>query len=183
MIGYPAPEWTSRDEMDVPAPGSVNELAARARELGWDVRVQSSRGSRPHTVSGKPLTVKTCWGVVLTFGGGRRAAYAVRDASTWTSVMIWGDAFPFFPLASITDLRDYIERRGEIDGAWFDAIRARVAGADERSAARRGCDAGRHPGGGVEVLGDTAWCVTCGNSWKAAGQPWRRQAAKKDTAR
>jgi hypothetical protein len=134
-------------------------------------------------VSGKPLAVKTTWALVLSYGGGRRAAYAVRDASTWVSVMVWGDAFPFFPLASITDLRDYVDRRGDVDGAWFDAIRARVATMDERSAARRGCDVAKHPGGSVEVLGDTAWCATCGNSWKADAQPWRRQAPKKDTAR
>lgn len=179
---YPAPEWTSRDGVDVPAPGAVNALAARARGLGWDVRVQCSRGRRPHGVTGKPLAVKTYWGVILSHSGGKRAAYAVRDEGTWQSVMIWGDVIPFFPLASITELTAYVDARGDVDGAWFDAIRKRHEDADTRSAERKACDRGEHPSGRVEVIGDTAWCAACGNSWPSSGDPWKRPKVGKDFA-
>ena len=177
---YPAPEWTSRDGVDVPAPGAVSILAAFARERGWDVRVQTSRGARPHSTTGRPLKVATLWGAVFSLDGGRRAAYAVRDSATWTSVMLWGDVFPFFPLATVTDLRTYIDARGDVDAAWFDAIRARHAEAGERSAAQRECDAGRHPEAGVETLDGVSWCVACGNSWQASGRPWKRVVSRKD---
>lgn len=157
-------------------------MAVRARELGWDVRVQTSRGARPDARTGRPLKVATYWALVLSFDGGRRAAYAVRDADTWKSIMLWGSDFPFFPLGSVTDLRAYIEARGDVDAAWFDAIRERLADAERRTADRKACNAGRHPGGSVEVLGDVAWCATCGNSWKAGGDPWKRVKAGKDFA-
>lgn len=179
---YPPPEWTSRDGLDVPAPGAVLDVATRARQLGWDVRTQTSRGARPDARTGRPLKVATYWGLVLSFDSGRRAAYAVRDADTWKSIMLWGSDFPFFPLASVTDLRAYIETRGDVGPDWFDAIRGRIADAEKRDADKKACDGGKHPGGGVEILGDVAWCVTCGNSWKAGGNPWKRVGAGKDFA-
>ncbi len=180
LNNYPAPEWTSRDDMEVPAPGSVGTLATRARSLGWDVRVQCSRGARPHGVTGKPLGVKTYWAVIMSFDGGRHAAYAVRDDTSWVSVMLWGRERPFFPLATITDLNSYIDARGEVDGAWIDAVRVRVAGAEERTKARAACNRGSHAD--VETIGCVAWCSICMHSWPVKAEPWKAAKRGKDFA-
>lgn len=180
---YPAPEWTSRDPAPagVEPPAVVVGLAVLARECGWDVRVQCSRGRRPHGSTGRPLTVKTLWAVVMSYGGGFWSAYGVYDGTAWSSVMLWGRTLPFFPLASVTDLHHFVKMRGEVGAPeWFDAIRGRVAGSVERTKARAACNRGVHPL--AEVTEGVAWCPTCLNSWKAAGEPWRRPKIGKSEA-
>ncbi len=180
LDSFPAPEWTSRDGVEVPAPGSVNVLAARARDRGWDVRVQCARGSRPHGVTGRPLAVKTTWALVASIDGGRHAAYAVRDDQSWTSVMLWGRDRPFFPLANVTDLEAYIEARGEVDDAWLDAVRVRRADAERRAKERAACNRGNHAL--VETIGCVAWCSLCMHSWPVKGEPWKAAKRGKDFA-
>lgn len=178
---YPAPEWTSRDGVEVPAPGAVASLAVLAGESGWDVRVQCSRGRRPHGATGRPLAPKTLWAVVMSYGGGFWSAYGVHDGTGWSSVMLWGRTLPFFPLASVTDLQHFIRMHGEVGAPeWFDAIRERVAGSAERMKARAACNRGVHPL--AEVQGDIAWCPTCLNSWKVTEDPWRKPKIGKSEA-
>lgn len=179
---FPAPEWTTRDAgaPGVPPAGSVDVLAARARSAGWGVRVQCSRGRRPHGSTGKPLAVKTLRGVILRHAGGA-AAYAIHDGAAWASVMLWGTRLPWFPHASVTDLAEFIDARGEMPDDWFDAIRARVEGSAERTKARAACNRGVHPLAELESRG-LMRCPTCGNSWTLGEEPWRKPKVGKSEA-
>lgn len=181
---YPAPEWTSRDAQGhaeaAGAPAVVLSLAGRARGAGWEARVQCSRGRRPHGSTGRPLAVKTLYAVVMAHAEMGANAYAVHDGGAWSSVMVWGRSFPFFPLASVTDLHGFIDARGEVGADWFDAIRQRVGESEARTKARAACNRGVHPL--AEVVDGAAWCPTCLNSWAASGDPWRRPKVGKSEA-
>lgn len=180
---YPAPEWTSRDPVPpgVTPPAVAAGLAGMAGEAGWSVRVQCSRGQRPHGATGRPLAPKTLWAVILGYGEGFWSAYAVHDGAAWSSVMLWGRTLPFFPLASITDLQEFVRLRGEVGmPAWLDAIRERVHGSAARTKARAACNRGVHPL--AETQGGVTWCPTCLNSWKTSGEPWRKPKIGKSEA-
>lgn len=113
---YPAPGVTSREEHDFLMPNAVLKLAEMAREAGWEVHTQHSRGRMPHSVTGEP-------GALYDFVGMRfsdhpmndRRAFAVirRPASgtgvwTWDNTMIWGPKLIPFAGCSITDLKAFL---------------------------------------------------------------------------
>lgn len=174
---YPRPEWTSRDAMGVPAAGSVLSLVTDAERVGWRVAIQSSRGCVPDGTTGKPTKLRTLHGIRLAHSSGV-AAYAVRDESTWRSVVIWGARIDLFVLASITDLREFVAAAGDVPADWFDAIRRRHAAAEVRKATRKACDKGVHAEQGV--IGCVTWCEMCGHSWPTINaEPWRKPAASR----
>lgn len=174
---YPRPEWTSRSAVEAPVPGSVLALAAEAERAGWLVAIQSSRGCVPHGTTGKPTAPRTLHGIRLAHPN-RVAAYAVRDESTWRSVVIWGARIDLFVLASITDLREFVTAAGDVPPDWFDAIRRRHVAAETREATRKACDKGVHAEQGV--IGCVTWCELCGHSWPTINaEPWRKPAASK----
>lgn len=129
---FPAPEVTSRDPWDgvTGCPATVLDRAESARKALWAVRVQRSRGCAPHAAHGAAGAVK--WRYAVRFARAGRGAYAVHDGTAWKSVMLWGRDRTMFALASVTDLGEYIAASGEMDDAWYDAIRARVIAADQR---------------------------------------------------
>lgn len=161
---YPAPEVSSRDPWDgTGAPDVVVKLAERAVAALWGARVQRSRGSRPHALTGAPGVVKWRYAVVLTGGEGGSCAYAVHDSGEWESVMLWSATRSWFPHASITDLAGYIDTRGDVDDAWFDAIRARLGAQKQRRADRKLCDRGEHVTSYHVMDGGVVTCSLCGH--------------------
>lgn len=174
MDGYPAPEVSSRDPWDGSgAPSPVTKLAESASKLGWDVRVQRSRGRLPNRSHGRAGALKWLHAVIVRSPDGARNAYAVYDGATWGSVMLWGRGMTWFPLASVTDLRGYLESRGAVTAEWLDSIRLRESDAAARKAARVACDRGAHPlAAWVDVV--TMSCPTCLHSWPGEGEPWRK---------
>lgn len=134
---YPAPAFTSRDEMpaEVAVPPAVTGLATDALAAGWQAAVQGARGSFPHGSTGAPTAVKDSFAVRMRRDGW--GAYAVYAGAGWRSVMLWGAALPWFPLASVTDLREWLAAPGR-GPEWYDAIRERerLAAVRRREAAR-----------------------------------------------
>jgi len=123
---YPSPEITSREPWDgAGVPLAVAKRAESAVAARWDVRVQRSRGCAPNAANGRPGVVKTRFALVL--GNGYASAYAVHDGSSWKSIMLWSAERPWFPLATVTDLGEYIAAGGKMNDEWFDAIRRREA--------------------------------------------------------
>lgn len=171
-VMYPAPEFTSRDEVPegVVAPAVVVALAAEAVHAGWAVRTQISRGRKPHSTTGAPLALRTYFAVRMAHGSGR-AAYAVYDGTTWCDVAMWGGGVPPFPYGGVTDLRRFLAAPEACGMEWFDAIRERVAGQEARAKQRLACNAGRHDD--VVVQAGGRLCRTCENSWPFEEDPWK----------
>lgn len=127
--GHPAPVVSSRDGVVGDTPSAVATLAADARAAGWEARVQFARGCFPHGTTGAPTMERESFAVLM-----RRdawGAYAVHVGAGWRSVMLWGVALPWFPLASVTDLREWLAAPGR-GPEWYDAIRERVRLAEVR---------------------------------------------------
>lgn len=171
---YPAPVVTSRDPWDgAGTPSAVAGLAQRAVAASWTVRVQRSRGCRPHASHGAPGALKWLYGVVLS--NGEASGYAIHDGSTWVSVLIWGRDRPWFPGASVTDLGEWIAARGVMPESWYQAIREREQGKDARAKARVACNRGSHP---LAVShGAMMHCPACDNSWAVGSLSWRKTNA------
>lgn len=135
---YPAPIVTSRDERwrDVAGvPGPVEKLAQSASAADWQVRVQYARGCFANRATGHPGAVKDSFAVVFQRDGW--GGYAVRVGPAWESVLIYGEALPWFPHASVTDLGVWLADPNR-PASWYDEIRTRVAAqkARQREAAR-----------------------------------------------
>ena len=163
------------------APSPVVKLAQKAVEASWRVRVQRSRGCAPHAATGRAGAVKWRFAVRLRTADGLRGAYAVYDAdgSTWKSVMLWGADLPWFPLASVTDLAEYIEAGGVMPREWCDGIRKRHEDAAKRAEQRKLCDRGLHPPIPIALI---VTCPACGNSWAFGEEPWKKPRRGKGEA-
>lgn len=183
--GYPAPVVSSRDEVTVAIgpPGAVTALAADALAAGWLARVQYARGCFPHGTTGAPTMERESFAVAMrrdTWG-----AYAVYAGDTWRSVMLWGRELPWFPLASVTDLREWLADPGR-GPEWYDAIRERVRLAEVRKKLRAKCDKGQHAEaaplldlpGPVRVV----YCTLCSHGWLFRTDPWRKPRGKGEAA-
>ena len=87
---YPAPLVTSEDGMDavLPHPAPVDELAAYAEGLGWEVvRITYAEGWMPHSIHGTPGSrPKTSWAVRMRRGDQR--AVAVYMGSAWKTMYV-----------------------------------------------------------------------------------------------
>jgi hypothetical protein len=172
---YPAPLVTSRDAWDgAGAPAVVVARAQSARDAGWAVRVQRSRGCAPHAVHGAAGALK--WRYALRVSRPGRGGYAVHDGTTWKSVMLWGHDRTPFALASITDFAEYIDAGGDCDEWWYAAIRARLADGEQRKRERAACDKGAHALPSRETLGPLFgwWCARCNQTWPLHGEPWKK---------
>lgn len=173
-----APVVTSRDEWDgTGCPSPVLKLAERARAASWDVRVQRSRGCAPHATTGRAGAVKWRHALVLVSEDRRWNAYAVYDSDgeTWKSVMLWGRTRPWFPLASVTDLAEYVDVGGEMSDEWYAGIRERVLGGEVRRKARLACDRGQHAGAvPLSMNPRVISCSICGHDWVSGDEPWRK---------
>lgn len=168
---YPAPEISSRDEWDGEgAPRAVETLAAKARKLGWRVKVQRSRGCLSNAATGRPGNVKNLWGAIFTKNGA--SAYAVRDDEKWIGVMLWGVTLPWFPGASVTQLIEYLQADGQMPAGWYDAIRGAASSSAARTKARAACNRGVHMTTHVTEVGEVG-CSACGHAWPIDGEPWR----------
>lgn len=175
---FPAPEVTSREPWNGEGtPSPVLKLAEKARAASWAVRVQRSRGCAPHAATGRAGALKWRYAVVLARPDGAWSAYAVHDGASWGSVMLWGSTRPWFPMASVTDLVEYVAAGGEMPESWYAGIRERAAGAEERRKLRVKCDRGEHPE--VRYYPDQAtWgCEICRNWWIEESEPWRKVKA------
>jgi hypothetical protein len=141
----PEPEVSSRDAVPPPfdMPGAVLKLAETARESGWEVTIDYSRGRMLHGSTGRPLRVSHLLAVrLMGHASGRRAVAVYRQAAsggawTWASVWMWGPDLNYFGHGSITELLIYIDNPMQ-PVSWFTAIRERVAA---RLAASRACTA------------------------------------------
>lgn len=180
---FPAPLVTSRDEWDGSGtPSPVVKLAEKAREALWSVRVQRSRGCAPHAATGRPGAVKWRYALVLASEDRRWSAYAVYAETSWASVMLWGAERSWFPLASVTDLTEYIAAGGEMSDEWYDAIRKRGVDAEIRRKARAQCDRGNHDRVGITMIDAMITCSMCGNSWPMGEEPWRKEKKGREGA-
>lgn len=174
---FPAPEVTSRDPWDGGGcPDAVGKLAQRAVGAGWGARVQRSRGSAPHAATGRPGAVKTRYALVLS--SERWSAYAVHDGSGWVSIMLWGAGRAWFPYASLTDLSEYVDARGEMNDDWYAAIVERERDRGRRAKARAACNRGTH----VDAVTENGmvFCPDCENAWKAGGAAWRKPKKERE---
>lgn len=168
---YPAPEVTSRDPWDgTGAPSALLKQAERAVAASWRVRVQRSRGRAPHAAHGSPGVLK--WRYALILGNGEWSAYAVHDESSWVSVMLWGRSRPWFSLASIGDLADYVDARGEMGDRWYAAIAERERDRIARGKERAACNRGTHPR--AIAQNGVMRCPACENVWAVGAQSWRK---------
>lgn len=187
---FPAPEVTSRDCWDgCDAPAVVEKLAQRARAAGWRVKAQRSRGCFPNAATGRPSAPRDLY--ALRFRKGGAAAYAVRDGDAWSSVMLWSNERTWFPLASVTDLGEYLAAGGEVSDEWFDEIRYRDVRAAQRKRERSNCDKGLHLTKHLSKLPFTGpwredpsgwWCALCKHGWRTAGEPWKKPKRGKTEA-
>lgn len=124
----PAPEATSRDPWPdgVATPSAVLKLAQDAREAGWEVLTAYScgygvmyRGSwqREERIGIRfglhPLTDRRAYAVYRRTAGEKPGAWA------WDQVYLWGPDLPPFGLCSVTDLRDFLNRAGQVDDRWL----------------------------------------------------------------
>lgn len=136
---YPNPAVSSRDDVHgawrQEMPGAVTTLAADALAAGWETRVQRAIGCFPHGGTGASTMERESFAVRMRRDGW--GAYAVYVGTGWRSVMLWGRGLPWFPLASVTDLREWLADPARSAG-WYDAIRerTRLAGVRKREAAR-----------------------------------------------
>lgn len=192
---FPPSEITSRDPWgeEDPAPAVVATLAQKARKAGWSVRVQRSRGCFPHGSTGAPSAPRTLHGMTFRKGEGAESAsaYAIRDGDTWSSVMLWGASTPWFPMATVTDLGEYLAADGLMPADWYEDIRTRDARAEQRKKDRANCDKGLHlktnlskwevPG---PVFGLTGfwWCELCRKPWGLTASPWKKPKKGKTEA-
>lgn len=143
-VTYPTPEHTSRDPWpdDFVAPGPAVSLRLLAESHGFTVAMTYARGYPPHRTTGRPTSLRHSVAVRLVHPQTRRAGYAVTTSPvaklgwTWDSVMVWGTDVPPFPYASITDMKEWIKARGEVDARWYAAIRRRLRDAEAKKAAR-----------------------------------------------
>lgn len=122
---HPAPEVSSR-EGRVPAawPGPVFKLAQEAREWGWEVSQQWSRGHGVHGSTGRPTALKDRY--ALRFGLHPLTdarAYAVHAGGAWESCRL---SDPMVGL-SVTELRHWLECGGQVEPGWFAELAARAA--------------------------------------------------------
>lgn len=69
-------------------PGPVEQLAALAATLGWNLKVTYAHGFTPHARLGTPSAMpKESWAIRLNRGDER--AVAVRMAGMWSSFWYW----------------------------------------------------------------------------------------------
>lgn len=151
---FPAPVRTSREigEPLVSEPVAVAKLRMDAERLGWRVIQQYSRGSLPHSTTGRPGAKKDLY--ALRFGGHpstARQAFAIYSrnvaggAWSWSSMMVWGPdlpPYPYFNLALMTQfLREGPGMTAEQMQAWIQDLRETSAAADawrkQRETARK----------------------------------------------
>jgi len=182
-VPYPEPEVSSRSEWNGEgAPSAFMKNAERSRAAGWRVKVQRSRGCPPNSATGAPTAVRDLYALIVRSPDGTASAYAVHDGRAWSSVMLWGSELPWFPLASISDLLEYVAGGGRMPDSWYDGIRNRDADQEERKRERAACNKGEHAMKFRSQTGDTMSCSRCGNSWPARSEPWRKPKAKKTEA-
>jgi hypothetical protein len=151
---YPPPEHTSRDPWpeDFVAPGPAVSLRLLAEKAGFTVTMTYARGYTPHAVTGRPGALRHSVAVRMIHPETKRAGVAVYVSPvtkadwSWDTVMIWGATEPFFPYASITDMKDWIKARGEVDARWYTAIRRRLADQAVKAKAARPKGSGRKRG-------------------------------------
>lgn len=182
---HPAPQVSSRDEVvarcSTPAP--VLDLGAGAVLAGWEVRTQYARGNGLHSRLGTPLGVVDSWAVRLQLGS--KHAVVVYEKGTsggWKSVWIFGPELPWFGGAGITELKEYVEQRGEVCAGWFADIVQRRADADERAKIRKACDAGKHGEVGQDRLTGEMHCLLCLNRWDPKKTPWKKSGKAREHA-
>ncbi len=182
---YPAPNFTSRDDVAIKFPSAVEKLAQFARGQGWRVIAQSSMGNVPHGSTGRPTALKRL--AALRFGDHRsgRRAYVVYEAPAITeswkprSVMIWGPDLPPYAHLGSVDLKLYLAEKAELPTA---ELLAWVAGLEKarqasealqkrRTAVRRQivkvADEGRFQAARAETR----------QEWSEADAAWRSKVA------
>jgi hypothetical protein len=126
LVLYPEPEVSSRDGVWKESVSAVRALGRFGAESGWLVRVQYSRGCKPHATTGRPGGVKDWWAV--RFGWGDQwGAYAVHDGRGWDSLCVWGASLPPFTALNVTDLKAFLARPAVATPEWLAAIRTREA--------------------------------------------------------
>lgn len=122
LAEHPAPSVSSRDGVAAVYPSAVLKVAQRAREAGWEVRQQYSRGCGVHGSTGRPLAEADWYGLIFYGHPMTDArAHAVYSGGSWKSVNIAGKT-----LGGVTDLVYWLESGGRVEDQahWFQHIRA-----------------------------------------------------------
>lgn len=85
---FPAPEVTSKDDVEGPRKTAVEGLRTYAQGLGWTVLITYARGYVPHTTTGRPGALKESLAVRMRRG--HECAVAVYIGSTtWAWDSLW----------------------------------------------------------------------------------------------
>lgn len=125
----PAPDYTTREGLQVSAPQAVAKLGKAAREAGFEVRMGVARGWARAVKIGSYRHLDSVGVALLGHGWRVHAVYArtVGGKSwAWRSITIWGVTRPQrFGYATITDLTQFVALRGNVTPAWFKGIHAR----------------------------------------------------------
>ena len=107
---HPAPTVSSREGRDaVLCPAAVLKLAERAREAGWEVRLQYAKGRGVHGSTGRPLAEKESFALVFhSHPMTALGAYAVYRGGSWDSCSAGGKL-----VKGVTPLVAWLEQAGE----------------------------------------------------------------------
>jgi hypothetical protein len=134
----PEPEHTSRDPWpaDVVPPKGVRDLDAWATFHGWTVELTYARGP---WIGARGI--KTVHSICVRCYLPGRVAVATYTAPVGVNRWVYGGALVaggpvgIYPRCNVTDFREYLEHRGEVEPEWFEVITARVQAAKARAKA------------------------------------------------
>lgn len=106
---HPEPAVSSRTGGDGGVvPSAVMKLQERAREAGWEVRLQYAKGRAVHGSTGRPLAEKESWALVFhSHPMAGKGAYAVYRGGAWDSVNVAGKL-----AKGVTPLVEFLENFG-----------------------------------------------------------------------
>ncbi len=193
-VGYPLGRDTrtapAREEHPVPVvsswdiipaglivPGPVSDLRDHAERHGWFTLLQYARGNRIHGTTGKPTSLVSSWGLRIHLDTLHAVAVYVSNAAgtgwTWDAVWLFGSGLKPFGKANATDLKHWLEMRGNVPDHWFTEIVARVEGQEVRRKRTDACNRGKHADA-LDIHNGIVTCMFCDNSWNRGEQPWRK---------
>jgi len=133
----PAPVVTTRDPRpEMPVPGPVAALEARARQSGWEGLTGYSR-SPERAVRVGTYKDTEAWSVHGSGYGRRWSALYTRTVGKpwgWRFTAIWNPiVYGRWTHGLVSDLQQYIELKAAVAPAWFKDIEAREADKAERA--------------------------------------------------
>jgi hypothetical protein len=134
----PAPRHTSRDPWPagLTVPQGPATLVALAGEHGWEVRLTYACGPDFRT---RGNALRRSIGVRCWYGQRYALIFytspLTKTAWEMSSSLVAGGLVGVYSRCSVMDLREYLERLGEVSPEWFADITARVTAAELRAKA------------------------------------------------